>query len=324
MNRETAMNTALTALGLAAAAGLVMLSMPQSADASPGSSSTSGPGGLETVDEAVDPNERLPEAITLTGIVRDFRERSLENGHTDFEKQPDEGFGHYMGNVAPQLGEDSKPVFTGSGKRVNSQWRDSDGNNIHPSFYDPEMGDQTGSFGVDSTGGIASADSFRSWYRDSPGKNVSLPMDITLRKVEGSNLYVFDDREDDFFQDRGGFFPINAELFGNSSGDSKNFHFTFELATEFTYKAGEGQSFTFTGDDDVWVFINGQLVIDIGGVHSKVSQTVHLDRLGLNDGKKYPLTFFFAERHRTQSNFRIETTLSLRNAELPSAMAMFD
>jgi hypothetical protein len=37
-----------------------------------------------------------------------------------------------------------------------------------------------------------------------------------------------------------------------------------------------------------------------------------------------PLDFFFAERHRTQSNFRIETTLQLRNVELPPTAALYD
>ena len=41
-----------------------------------------------------------PEAIVLTGVVRDFKERTAENGHPDFERRPDRGFGHYVGNVA--------------------------------------------------------------------------------------------------------------------------------------------------------------------------------------------------------------------------------
>ena len=65
--------------------------------------------------------------------------------------------------------------------------------------------------------------------------------------------------------------------------------------------------------------------MDIGGVNGAVSQTIGLDRLAwLVDGQSYDLTFFFAERHRTQSNFRIETTLQLRSVRLPPTAALYD
>jgi len=152
-----------------------------------------------------------------------------------------------------------------------------------------------------------------------------MPIDITLVRQPNSDVYTFDDKETPEYVATGGFFPINGQLFGNSAGENKNFHFTYELATEFMYNRGTGQVFTFTGDDDVWVFIDGRLVIDIGGVHSAVSQTIDLDRLDwLTDGQTHSLKFFFAERHRTQSNFRIDTTLNLRNAQLPRVSGMFD
>jgi fibro-slime domain-containing protein len=174
-------------------------------------------------------------------------------------------------------------------------------------------------------GSLTTAENFAQWFTDVPGVNVSIPVSITLKKAKDSNLYTFDDKTDDQFKPLGGFFPINRQGFGNSAGDNRNFHFTYEVATKFTYRKNSGQVFTFTGDDDVYVFVGGVLVIDLGGVHSAISQSVDLDTLDfLEDGQDYDLRLFFAERHRTQSNMRIETTIELRNAELPQTNSIFD
>ena len=272
-------------------------------------------------DEAM---EGDPETIELTGIVRDFREKTVTGGHSDFENKPDMGFGHYMGNISPALGEDGKPVFTGGGAKVTSQWRDSEGRPICYRLFDASKGDTAGAWGAVSKGGITSAESFNQWFRDVAGKNMSAPLTLTLvRQDDGT--YVFDDKDDPTYMSLGGFFPIEYQLLGNPGGKpNRNFHFTYELHTEFTYDADGDQVFKFIGDDDVWVFINGQMVIDLGGVHGAAEQYVDLSRLGLADGENYTLDFFFAERHRSQSNFRIETNLRLENQELPAITAAFD
>jgi len=309
MNRKAAMNTTLTALGLATAAGLTTMAFPE---------------GAEGSDSAYD---NLPASKTLTGVVRDFQERSEDGGHPDFEKKPDAGFGHYFGIVADQLDSDGKPVFNSAGFKKSGDWLDESGRKMMPprEYIASRAGDSAGSMSNASGGAVTSGDSVAQWFRDVPGVNMSAPLSLTLQRESGTNIYVFDDKEDPAYSEMGGFFPINGALYGNSDGESKNYHFTFELATEFIYDEGAGQVFTFTGDDDVWVFIDGKLVIDLGGVHSAVSQTIELDRLEwLQDGGTYSLHFFFAERHRTQSNFRIETTLNLRNAELPTVSAMYD
>ncbi len=280
------------------------------------------PAALATADQ----HAGLPETMVLTGVVRDFKARD-EGGHADFQRRPDAGFGHYVYMVADDLDDDGKPAFNSTGYKLFSNWTDANGNPISPprDHIAQRQGDSNGSI-ADTTGGaLTTPANFAQWFRDVPGVNVSRPLSITLRRDAGSNVYVFDDKIDSNFKELGGFFPINGELFGNYGSTGKNFHFTFELETEFIYKEGAGQVFTFIGDDDVWVFIDGKCVIDIGGVHSAIAQTIDLDRLEwLEDGRKYDLKFFFAERHTTQSNFRIETSLNLRTANLPATAALFD
>jgi hypothetical protein len=87
------------------------------------------------------------ESITLTGVVRDFHERTAPNGHPDFERRPSSGFGLYCGNVTTQLDADGKPVFSGGGFKVGSQWMDSSGRPICWHLFDSSRGDFAGSSG---------------------------------------------------------------------------------------------------------------------------------------------------------------------------------
>lgn len=273
------------------------------------------------------PYSDLPTEIQLTGTLRDFKELSETGGHPDFEKVPTGNYGQYLKIVADTLDADGKPVFSSMGYKLSSQYRDASGRNIigPKDYIASRTGDQAGTLAATTGGAVTSAERLAQWFRDVPGLNMSKALTVTLRRPSGSNVYTFDDRSDPDFTSRNGFFPLNNELFGNSARESKNFHFTFELPTEFVYERGTGQVFTFTGDDDVWVFIDNKLVIDIGGVHSAVSQTIDLDRLSwLESGRVYSLRFFFAERHRSASNCRIDTTLKLRTVEKPQTTALFD
>ncbi len=155
--------------------------------------------------------------------------------------------------------------------------------------------------GYDGTASTHGPETFDQWFRDVPGINQSQL--LTLNFVHtGNGVYTYDNSA---------FFPVDYQLFGNEAYPH-NYHFTFELHTKFVYHGGE--VFRFTGDDDLFTYINHRLVIDLGGVHPALSQEVYLDAvadsLGLEVGGIYDLDLFFAERHTSESNFRIDTTIS--------------
>lgn len=153
------------------------------------------------------------------------------------------------------------------------------------------------------TSTVIGGDTFNQWFRDIPGTNTSTSIDIPLASSNaGKGVYTYNNTD---------FFPIDDRLFGNE-GQLHNYAFTAEIATTFHYRGGE--TFTFSGDDDVFVFINRKLAIDLGGIHSILSATVDLDaqatELGIAQGGVYSMHIFFAERHPTGSDFVIETTIS--------------
>lgn len=151
-----------------------------------------------------------------------------------------------------------------------------------------------------TTGTTTGQANFDQWYRDVAGINLNLPTEIPLVD-QGDGTYVYDNPA---------FFPIDGQGFGDE-GNSHNYHFTLEMHTQFTYQGGE--VFMFRGDDDLFTFVNGRLGIDLGGVHGPLEGSIDLDAmagmLGIVPGGTYDLDFFFAERHTSESNFRIETTI---------------
>ncbi|MBL9104102.1 MAG: fibro-slime domain-containing protein [Myxococcales bacterium] len=143
---------------------------------------------------------------------------------------------------------------------------------------------------------LTDAPTFAQWYTDVPQVNQKTTIVIDLQEIM-PGVYSYQSNS---------FFPVDNMLFGNE-GQAHNYHFTTEIHTQFQYNGGE--VFTFSGDDDVWVFVNKQLAIDIGGVHGPAQKSVNIDTLGLTIGQIYPLDVFHAERHTVDSNFRIDTTI---------------
>ncbi|HEY5957299.1 MAG TPA: fibro-slime domain-containing protein [Polyangiaceae bacterium] len=213
----------------------------------------------------------------LFGTVRDFRMGSLTDGHPDFETAPDSTRqGGVKNIVATKLGDDGKPVYA-----------------------DP----------TDPLAGTSGSTNFDQWYRDTPGVNVTFIVAMKLSSTNGVSTFSASVNNGKGLADSS-YFPLDNAGSGNQ-GLEHNFSFTTEIHTAFVYKGGE--TFTFVGDDDIWVFVDKQLVIDMGGRHSQLKGAVELDALGLTIGETYSLDVFNAERHTTQSNFRMDTTLTLAN-----------
>lgn len=187
----------------------------------------------------------------------------------------------------------------------------------HPDFED-DLGDDRGivtnmlgtngkpvyAHGTMGTTTTTNATAFNQWFEDVAGVNEAEPLTLTFTQGAGG-VFTFQDSD---------FFPIDGRLLGNE-GNEHNYHFTFELHTTFVYNGGE--VFTFRGDDDVFAYINGHLVIDLGGVHTVQEADVDLDEearnLGITVGGEYALDFFFAERHTVLSNFRIDTSIVFKD-----------
>lgn len=167
------------------------------------------------------------------------------------------------------------------------------------------------SFG--SPGYITSPASFAEWYGSAAP---SIPYTITLNETApGSGIYSYSNNS---------FFPLDGLLLGNYGSSGHNFHFTYQISANFDYQPGAGQTFSFTGDDDVWVFFDKKLGVDLGGVHSAASQSVNMDTFFGPDkpAGNYSFDFFFAERHTTQSNLSITTSLNLTPVPEPEIYAM--
>jgi fibro-slime domain-containing protein len=215
--------------------------------------------------------------LVLTGTIHDFNgSASPHYADPDFEKVCGScPFGVITGIVMPTLGNDSTPVY----------------NNQTTSAFN---------YGYRW---------FHQWFHDNSTINMNKQLNITLIK-QNTNPETWS-------YSNMSFFPIDNQLLGNSGKDANgmwhNFSFTYEIHSSFTYQGGE--TFNFWGDDDVWVFVNNHLALDLGGVHAGAAGTINLDsqasQLGITPGNTYPFDFFYAERHTTSSEIQISTSIKL-------------
>lgn len=126
----------------------------------------------------------------------------------------------------------------------------------------------------------------------------------------------------------GGLFPLDwAKSWGvdrrkdytcGTAGHMHNFHYSLYSHATFIYEEEADLYFDFVGDDDVYLFINGQLAMDIGGAHLAAHDHIEINQLieagvldELEDGLAYTFDFFYMERHTEYSNLAIQTNIQL-------------
>lgn len=169
---------------------------------------------------------------------------------------------------------------------------------------------------------VQPGDNFYMWFHDTD-RSKSFKREITFTNA-GKNTYTYGGSN---------IFPLDDVDYSN--GDTAwqsghNFHFTAHLSIPVKIAASGQERFEFSGDDDVWVFLDNQLVLDIGGLHSALEGwfTINSDgtittyvetagyktiNIGISEGDVVNLDFFYAERSTSASN----TKITIRNMNWP-------
>jgi len=288
---RTAIHPLWLVLLLAPNAAAVGCSAPEGDVMGPGSGVGSGSGGLSGVGGG-------------SGLIGTGGGTPLLTGGTTGTGALGDGILRDFRDDFPDFYPCDEPGYTGPAKTCNS--RDNDyyqivgmnlANDRTPAYIGTAEGTLT-TYGAGHApcGGVPC---FDHWYHtDSYNQEFPLHLDFV---PTGTGVFTYDNQA---------FFPLDGQGFGNdhAANPEHNYGFTFELHSSFT--AAPGLIFTFIGDDDVFVFIDGVKQLDLGGIHEAAEATIEFDTLGLAGGS-HTLDFFFAERKPPESHFRIDVSPEL-------------
>lgn len=142
-------------------------------------------------------------------------------------------------------------------------------------------------------GSLTSESAFNGWWTDTSsggqqGKTTALTLTLSSGASTDPDVLTFSSTQ---------FYP-RGYADGFADGPLPNRNFTWELHDAMPYVPGT--QLGFAAADDLWVFVNGRLLVDLGGVHARQSTVIDLDTwaplLGLVSGQTYPVDLFFAHR----------------------------
>ena len=228
--------------------------------------------------------------------------------HIDFNGLGGDGFD---GVVESDLGSNGRPVYSCPGDDCDANPGhvfERQGEDTRPNFNGPVP--------------------FAEWYESSSPNARTILSSLDLDRDEDDGTYVFNASGSFYPLDGKGWVSLEQEAVA-SNDCAHNVSFTSETHFWFEYQGGE--SFEFIGDDDLWVFVNRKLAIDLGGLH--VSQTgrfvldadtdddgpdtadgtasvtdrsaAHAIDFGMHVGGVYEIVLFHAERNECGSNFKV-------------------